>query len=108
VLIGNVFFLSAIPGIRITLPRTRSTLSTIARPRYVNASSLSGLKPLHLPMVHLIPVPKADSTITIEITPIKDYGHNLTLLLRYSNFFLSRHSRDNLMRFCWYLYDFIV
>jgi hypothetical protein len=33
-------------------------------------------------MVHLIPVPKADSTITIEIRPMKDTEHNLTLLLR--------------------------
>jgi hypothetical protein len=36
-------------------------------------------------MVHMIPVPKADSTITIELTPIKDYNHNLTLLLRCFN-----------------------
>ena len=37
-----------------------------------------------LPISHLIPVPKADSTITIEITPEADWEHNLTLFLRYT------------------------
>ncbi len=76
------WLIAALPGIGLTLPRTRTNSTTIGSPVYVNATSLSG-QGLFLPMVHLIPVPKADSTITIEIRPVKDTGHNLTLLLRW-------------------------
>ena len=35
------------------------------------------------PLSHLVPVPKADSTITIEIDPIDvKVDHNLTLFIR--------------------------
>jgi hypothetical protein len=33
-------------------------------------------------MSHLVPVPKADSTITVEIETIGDEAHNLTLFMR--------------------------
>ena len=35
------------------------------------------------PLSHLVPVPKADSTITVEIDPIEvDGEHNITLFIR--------------------------
>ena len=73
---------SGTPGIRFTIPRKISTHQTIRNMTLIKAKVESKSRRIR-PLSHLVPVPKADSTITIEIDPIDvDTDHNLTLFIR--------------------------
>ena len=63
------------------LPRTRSTHETIDTPKLIKATTIAPRK--RIPnMEHLIPVPKADSVIMVEITP-NNTNHGLNLFLSF-------------------------
>ena len=62
------FELSGVPGIKIVLPRTTTNADSIELPSFYKATVLTKHKNSPT-MEHLIPVRKADSVITIEITP---------------------------------------
>ena len=72
---------TGIPGIRIRLPRTHSQSEIIKAPSFIKATELTPHKQLPT-MEHLIPVPKADSVIMIEITPTNT-NHNLNMFLSF-------------------------
>jgi hypothetical protein len=65
--------LSGSPGILLTIPRQRSREETLKAPITIAATRLAPRKRFPV-MEHLIPVPKADSTIMIEINP-GEAGH---------------------------------
>ena len=70
-----------IPGIKLTIPRLRSSPDLIEKSKFIKATKMAPLK--RIPnMEHLIPVPKADSVIMVEITP-NSYKHNLNMFLSY-------------------------
>ncbi|XP_023332927.1 uncharacterized protein LOC111704811 [Eurytemora carolleeae] len=72
---------SGTPGIRFTIPRKISTHQTIRNMTLIKAKVESKSRRIR-PLSHLVPVPKADSTITIEIDPIDvEKDHNLTLFI---------------------------
>ena len=84
------------PGIKITLPRQRSFPHTIDKYKFIPGeyyfnitlsknqflfSAMNRVKRKRLPTVeHLIPVPKADSVIMIEIAP-NNSNHKLHIFL---------------------------
>ena len=79
--------LSGSPGILLTLPRQRSREETLKKPVLIEAKRLAPKKRFPA-MEHLIPVPKADSAIMIEINPggdqLEDNGDkNINLFLSY-------------------------
>ena len=70
-----------IPGIKLTIPRLRSSPDLIEKAKFIKATKMAPLK--RIPnMEHLIPVPKADSVIMVEITP-NSSEHNLNMFLSY-------------------------
>ena len=81
VLVYNKTFLTGIPGIRINMPRTRSMRKYFKPSNLVRASTLTPHKQLPT-MEHLIPVPKANSVIMIEITPTNT-NHNINMFLSF-------------------------
>ena len=74
-------FPQGIPGIKMTIPRLRSNHAIIDAPKLIKATNIAPRK--RIPnMEHLIPVPKADSVIMVEITP-NTSNHNLNLFLSF-------------------------
>ena len=61
------------------IPRLRTNYKTIEEAKYIRATALAPRKRT-ANMEHLIPVPKADSVIMVEITP-NNTESNLHLLL---------------------------
>ena len=65
------------------IPRQHSRSETIEPPKFIQATKIAKRK--QIPCIeHLIPVPKADSTIMIEITP-NSSDHNINIFLSYES-----------------------
>ena len=77
----NTKYVTGIPGIRMVLPRTRTHSKSLESPVLIRATALTPPKKLPT-MEHLIPVPKADSVIMIEIT-LNKTSHDLNLFLSF-------------------------
>ena len=74
-------FHAGIPGIKITIPRTVSQNKNLKEPELIRATVLASHR--NPPTIsHLIPLPKADSVLMIEIKPTIT-NQNLNLFLSF-------------------------